>query len=88
MAPRGLTAIPVFYQMACAVLAGWLVLANAPSLASAAPAAAPVEPGPAVAIADLEQLVRQLEDPQQRAELLKNLQALIAAAKQQPPGAR
>jgi small-conductance mechanosensitive channel len=35
-----------------------------------------------IAVADLEHLLQQLEDPQQRAQLIKTLQALIVAARQ------
>jgi small-conductance mechanosensitive channel len=71
-------------------LIGWLVLGaclmRLPGLSSAW--AGPGSAGDAqVSIADLEQLVRQIEEPSQREQLLKTLQALILAAKQRQPAA-
>ncbi|HXH09596.1 MAG TPA: mechanosensitive ion channel family protein [Alphaproteobacteria bacterium] len=42
---------------------------------------------PNVSVADLERLVEQIEDPSQRAHLIKTLRALITAAKQAEPAA-
>jgi small conductance mechanosensitive channel len=41
---------------------------------------------PTVSVPDLERLVQQIEDPQQRAQLLKTLQALIVVARQGQAG--
>jgi small-conductance mechanosensitive channel len=50
---------------------------------SGARAGAVAEPETSVAIADLERLTQQLEDPQRREELIHTLRTLLAAAKQQ-----
>jgi moderate conductance mechanosensitive channel len=64
---------------ACFLAGVLLTLASFSSIAWAGSAAAAE---PTVSVADLERLTQQIEDPQQRAQLLKTLQALIAVAKQ------
>jgi small conductance mechanosensitive channel len=63
-----------------------MVLLALTSASSAAWAGVAADAEPTVAVADLEHLVQQIEDPQQRTQLLKTLQALIIAAKQAEAG--
>src|SRR5688572_19683222 len=70
-----------FTTMSCGFMIFAVLLALV-SVSSSAWAGAAADGESTVAVADLERLVQQIEDPQQRAQLLKTLQALIAAAKQ------
>ncbi|MBI3329435.1 MAG: hypothetical protein HYZ81_22370 [Nitrospinae bacterium] len=58
-----------------------ILLTHAVVASAAGPQAAPT-PGTAGALPDLERLVQQVEDPQQREQLLQTLKALIIVAKQ------
>jgi moderate conductance mechanosensitive channel len=53
------------------------------SLSSRAWAGTTAAPEPAVSVAELERLAQQIDDPEQRAQLLKTLQALIVVARQE-----
>jgi moderate conductance mechanosensitive channel len=64
-------------RTACLLLGTLLALA---SLAAIVQAETSTATAPTVSASDLERLVQQIEDPQQRAELLNTLRALIAAA--------
>jgi small-conductance mechanosensitive channel len=50
-------------------------------------AGTPTPAEPAISVPDLERLMHQIEDPQQRADLLHTLRALLAVAKQGQAGA-
>ncbi|MGH8058813.1 MAG: hypothetical protein ACREOH_16500, partial [Candidatus Entotheonellia bacterium] len=67
----------------------WLVLGLLLVLALIAPSASGQSEAPApaatVSLVDLERLVQQLEDPQQREALLKTLHTLIAVARETQP---
>src|ERR671930_586754 len=78
-APRTSTEARVTYLLLAALLA----LASISSVAWAGTA---LEPRPAVSVTDLERLAQQIEDPEQRAQLLKTLQALIVVARQGKSG--
>jgi small-conductance mechanosensitive channel len=66
--------------LACLLLAALLALS---SLSSRALAGTTTAPDPTVSVAELERLRQQIEDPEQRAQLLKTLQALIIVARQE-----
>ncbi|MBI3328227.1 MAG: hypothetical protein HYZ81_16180, partial [Nitrospinae bacterium] len=68
----------------------FLLLGILLALSVTAPAAWPqadATPGAVVSLSDLERLVQQIEDPHQREQLLKTLEALIVVAKQSQPAA-
>ena len=75
IAPRTSTEARVSHLLLAALLA----LASISSMAWAATAP---EPGTAVSVTDLERLAQQIQDPEQRAQLLQTLQALIVIARQ------
>jgi hypothetical protein len=66
-------------RLACPLSLALLRRAALPSITQAE---ADASESPKLAVADLERLVQQLEDPQQRTQLLATSQALIVAAKQ------
>jgi small-conductance mechanosensitive channel len=70
-------------RMACLLLGALLATAG---LSAAAWAGTATAAAATVAVADLERLAQQIEDPHQRDQLLKTLQALIVVAKQSQGG--
>ena len=74
--PRLFSGPPVAYLLLATLLAF-------SSPFSRAQAGTITAPAPAVSATELERLMQQIEDPEQRAHLLKTLQALIVAARQE-----
>jgi small-conductance mechanosensitive channel len=76
--PRLFSGPPVAFLLVAALLA-----LSSPSPRTRAGTAAAPDPTVSAAEAELERLTQQIEDPEQRAQLLKTLHALIAVARQQ-----